>query len=106
MEFDCDWLGRDHRDVAQAVSAARPRPRHSLDKAVIGDHLMGNEKVKNGLFAVVDVRFRVVAFHGRDDNDRARYVVRSLFLQHPSRMPFPVAVNRSLGPPARLQVLE
>ena len=105
MEFDCDWLGRDHRDVAQAVPAARPGPRDRFNKAVVCDDLMGDEKVKDGFLAVVDVRLRVVAFHSRDDDDGARYVVRPLLFQHPSRVTFPVAVDRCLGTSARLQVL-
>lgn len=104
MEFELRGLGRDHGDVAQAVAAARPRPCDRLDKAVVGDHLMGDEKVQNGLLPVVDVGLRVVAFHGRDHHDRAGYVMRALLAQNPSRVTFPVAVNRRLGAPARLQV--
>jgi hypothetical protein len=104
MEFDFDRLGRDDGDMAQAIAAARPRPRHRLDKPVILDHLMGDEKVQNGLLPVVDVGLRVVAFHGRDHHDRAGYVMRALLAQNPSRVTFPVAVNRRLGAPARLLV--
>jgi hypothetical protein len=106
MEFEFCGLGRDHGDVAKAVAAARPRPCDRLDKAVIGDHVMGHEEVKNRLFAVVDVGAAVVPFHVGDDQHGTGDVVRPLFAQHPSGMAFPVPICRRLGPAARLQVLE
>jgi hypothetical protein len=106
MEFEFRGLGGDHGDVAQAVPAACPGPRDRLDKAVVSDHLMGHEEVKNGLFAVVDVGAAVVAFHVGNHEHGAGYVVRALFLQHPSRMPFPIPIRLRLGPAARLEVLE
>lgn len=106
MEFEFSGLGRDHGDMAQAVAAARPRPCDRLDKAVIGDHMMSNEKVENRLFAIVDVGPRVVAFDVGDDDDGARDVVRTLFLEHPSRMPLPIAIGGRFRAPARLEVLE
>jgi hypothetical protein len=106
MEFEFRGLGRDHGDVAQAVAAARPRPRDRLDKAIVSDHLMGHEEVENRLFAVVDVGAAVVPFHVGNDQHGAGDVVRTLFAQHPSRMAFPVPICLRLGPAARLQVLE
>lgn len=92
--------------MAQAVAAARPGPCDRLDKTVIGDHLMGHEEVKNRLFAVVDVGASVVPFHVGDHQHGAGDMVRTLFLEHPSRMPFPIAVGRRFRAPARLEVLE
>lgn len=75
MEFEINGLARDDGDVAKAVAAARPAPRHALAKAVVINDVVFDEQIEDRLFAVVDVAAVAVALNVRDDDGWARHAV-------------------------------